>query len=120
MRSARPLHLLAAAALGLGLGLPTTAAATSISLDPAAQTAHVGDVVSVEVVFDGLAGEIVSAYDLAVADAYATTVDVPPVVDAPGVLANDLDPDGESITFASIMRPAHGTITSAVTNGSFI
>ena len=46
MRSARPLHLLAAAALGLGLGLPTTASATSIALAPASQTAHVGDVVS--------------------------------------------------------------------------
>ncbi len=52
-------------------------------------------------------------------DHYVTDENNPLVVAAPGVLANDVDPGGGSLTLAIITNPANGTISSAVTSGAF-
>ena len=55
-----------------------------------------------------------------IADAYATSEDVPLVVAAgTGVLANDSDVDGDSLSAVLITGPAHGTLDLAA-NGGFI
>ncbi len=50
-------------------------------------------------------------------DAYSTAEDNPLTVAAPGVLANDTDPDGNSLTVALVSGPAHGTLTLNATGG---
>ncbi len=57
---------------------------------------------------------------LGVPDAYATQVGVTLTVDAPGLRANDLDPDGDDIIVSNFLAPSHGTLTSIVTNGAFV
>lgn len=52
------------------------------------------------------------------ADAYGTVEDTPLTVAAPGVLANDTDADGDSLTATGATQPAHGEVSLA-TNGSF-
>jgi hypothetical protein len=47
----------------------------------------------------------------AVDDAYTTDEDTPLSVDAPGVLENDTDPDGDTLTAALVDNPTNGTIT---------
>jgi hypothetical protein len=42
------------------------------------------------------------------------------VVDAPGLLVNDFDPDGDPIASALDTDPAHGTILAATVDGSFV
>jgi lysophospholipase L1-like esterase len=54
----------------------------------------------------------------AVADAYVTTAGGTMVVSAPGVLANDSDPDGNGLTAVSVTPPAHGVL-SLEANGAF-
>jgi len=54
-----------------------------------------------------------------VADNYATPAGTNLVITAPGLLANDLDPDGDAIYVTSVNLPTHGNIISAVTNGAF-
>jgi Ca2+-binding RTX toxin-like protein len=44
-------------------------------------------------------------------DAYATAEDIALTVAAPGVLANDTDVDGDTLTAALVSGPAHGTVT---------
>ncbi len=56
---------------------------------------------------------------LAVADAYATTENTPLAVAAPGLLANDFDPDGEALRLLSAGPLVNGRFTSLVTNGQF-
>ena len=51
-------------------------------------------------------------------DAYSTPEDVPLTVNAPGVLANDTDTEGDALTVAKVADPAHGTVTLNA-NGSF-
>jgi sugar lactone lactonase YvrE len=51
-------------------------------------------------------------------DAYSTAEDAPLVVAAPGVLANDSDPDGDALGAVRVSGPAHGTLTLN-TDGSF-
>ena len=51
-------------------------------------------------------------------DAYSTTEDTPLTVAAPGVLANDTDPDGDPLTAVLVTGPSHGTLTLNA-NGSF-
>jgi hypothetical protein len=46
----------------------------------------------------------------AAADAYAANEDTPLNVASPGVLANDGDPDGDTLTAAAISAPAHGRL----------
>ena len=51
-------------------------------------------------------------------DEYSTDEDTQLTVAAPGVLGNDSDPDGESLTAELVTGPAHGTLSLAA-NGSF-
>ncbi len=44
-------------------------------------------------------------------DAYATDEDTPLTIAAPGVLANDSDPDGDPLTALLASNPANGTLT---------
>jgi VCBS repeat-containing protein len=52
------------------------------------------------------------------ADGYAVTENTALTVSAPGVLANDTDPNGDALTAALYSAPAHGTLTFNA-NGSF-
>ncbi len=54
----------------------------------------------------------------AVDDSYITDEDVPLVVAAPGVLGNDNDPDGDSLTAVRVSGPSHGVLVLNA-NGSF-
>jgi VCBS repeat-containing protein len=51
-------------------------------------------------------------------DSYATNEDTTLTIAAPGVLANDTDVDGNSLTAALVTGPSHGTLTLNA-NGSF-
>jgi len=55
---------------------------------------------------------------VAVADSYSTNEDTPLVVSAPGLLANDSDPEGGALTAIKVTNPGHGTVTVNA-NGSF-
>ena len=55
---------------------------------------------------------------LATADSYATSQDTPLVQGAPGVLGNDTDPDGDSLSAILTSTVSHGSLTLNV-NGSF-
>jgi VCBS repeat-containing protein len=56
---------------------------------------------------------------VAVADAYLVTQPGGTlVINAPGVLANDTDPDGNPITAVQFTQPAHGTLSTSA-NGAF-
>jgi VCBS repeat-containing protein len=46
----------------------------------------------------------------AAADAYSTAEDTPLTVAAPGVLGNDTDPDGDSLSAVVVSGPAHGSL----------
>jgi len=52
-------------------------------------------------------------------DFYATDEDVVLTVDAPGVLANDSDADGDTLTAILESNPSHGSLTSN-SDGSFV
>jgi VCBS repeat-containing protein len=54
----------------------------------------------------------------ATSDTYSTAEDNALTVDAPGVLANDSDPDGNQLTVVLGSGPSHGTLTLNA-NGSF-
>ena len=47
---------------------------------------------------------------VAITDSYGTTEDVPLIVAAPGLLANDTDGDGDALTAGSASSPANGTV----------
>jgi VCBS repeat-containing protein len=51
-------------------------------------------------------------------DTYSTAEDTPVTVPAPGVLANDTDPDSSTLTAAVVTGPGHGTLTLNA-NGTF-
>jgi hypothetical protein len=51
-------------------------------------------------------------------DIYSTTKDIPLVVASPGILTNDHDPDGDSLTVSGNTAPGHGTV-NLVANGAF-
>jgi VCBS repeat-containing protein len=51
-------------------------------------------------------------------DAYATPEDTPLTINAPGVLGNDTDADGDSLAAVKVSDPAHGTL-SFNADGSF-
>jgi VCBS repeat-containing protein len=55
---------------------------------------------------------------IAVADTYSTTEDTALTVNAPGVLANDSDPDGNALSAGLVSGPSHGTLVLNA-NGSF-
>ena len=52
-----------------------------------------------------------NAAPVAVADSYSTPKNTTLAVAAPGVLANDTDADGDTLTAAKVTDPAHGTVT---------
>ena len=54
---------------------------------------------------------------VAVADSYSTPKNTSLVVAAPGVLANDTDPDGNPLTAAVVATVSHGTLTLAAAGG---
>jgi VCBS repeat-containing protein len=54
----------------------------------------------------------------AINNSYGTDEDTPLSVSAPGVLANDSDPEGSILTAIKVSDPAHGTVTVNA-NGSF-
>jgi VCBS repeat-containing protein/predicted outer membrane repeat protein len=56
---------------------------------------------------------------VAVDDSYSTDEDTPLVVDAPGVLDNDTDPENGTLTAVLNLGPAHGDLTFLV-DGSFV
>ena len=51
-------------------------------------------------------------------DAYSTDEDTPLTVEAPGVLGNDIDPEGDPLTAALIEGPVNGSLSLAA-DGSF-
>ena len=64
--------------------------------------------------------EVKSVNDLPVAsdDSYSTDEDSPLTIDAPGVLVNDSDLEGDSLTAVLVSDPAHGTVVLD-SDGSF-
>jgi len=50
-------------------------------------------------------------------DAYATQEDTALTVDAPGVLSNDFDAEGNTMTAVRVTGPTHGTLTLSETGG---
>jgi hypothetical protein len=56
---------------------------------------------------------------LGISDSYGTGQETPLVIGAPGLLANDLDPDGDAIIVSNFIGPSNGMLTSIVTSGSF-
>jgi VCBS repeat-containing protein len=73
----------------------------------------------------GLIGASSSAFNVgnpppvAGADGYSTNEDTPLNVPAPGVLGNDVDPNGDPLTAVKLSDPAHGSLTLNA-NGSFV
>lgn len=73
----------------------------------------------------GLIGASSSAFNVvnlppvASADAYTTNENTPLNVPAPGVLVNDVDPDGDPLTAVKLTDPIHGSLTLNA-NGSFV
>ena len=54
----------------------------------------------------------------AIRDSYSTIEDTTLTIAAPGVLGNDSDPDGDTLTAVKVADPSHGTLTLN-SNGSF-
>ncbi|GAB2479915.1 hypothetical protein GCM10027063_22330 [Promicromonospora xylanilytica] len=63
-------------------------------------------------------GPAANAAPVGAADAYGTVEDEPLTVQAPGVLANDTDADGDELTATGLTQPAHGVVDLG-TDGSF-
>ena len=60
-----------------------------------------------------------NAAPVGVADAYTTPEGETLTVDAPGVLANDTDAEGDTLTATGLTQPANGVVTLA-SDGSFV
>ena len=72
-----------------------------------------------EVTFNGTSASLPeNNAPVAVADAYTTAKSTTLNVAAPGVLANDTDADGDTLTAVKVTNPAHGTLTLNA-DGSF-
>jgi len=56
---------------------------------------------------------------VALADSYTTDTNTPLSVGAPGVLANDIDADGDILTAIQVGSPAHGAVAFS-SDGSFL
>jgi VCBS repeat-containing protein len=75
---------------------------------------------SAGVTFNGVSGSVPQNHaPVAVADVYALAQDTSLTLAAPGVLANDTDADGDTLTAIQVTTPAHGTLTFN-TDGSFL
>ncbi len=66
----------------------------------------------------GITVSAVNDAPVAAADSYGVAEDATLVIDAPGVLGNDVDVDGDAFTVTLSAPPAHGALT-LVTNGGF-
>ena len=53
-------------------------------------------------------------------DYYSTVEDTMLVVDAPGVLLDDSDPDGDPLSAVLVSNPSNGVLTTFDSNGSFV
>ncbi|MCA9978014.1 MAG: cadherin-like domain-containing protein, partial [Anaerolineales bacterium] len=53
----------------------------------------------------------------ALPDSYTTPQDIPLIVDAPGVLDNDSDPDDDPLTADLVTTPVHGTLALQADGG---
>ena len=64
--------------------------------------------------------EIAGVHDppVAVADTFETSEDDTLAVDAPGVLGNDSDPDGDSLRVSVLTNPSNGTLDTLAADGS--
>jgi hypothetical protein len=63
---------------------------------------------------------VTDAAPIAVDDAYATDQDTELTVDAPGVLANDSDPDGDPLIITSLLTgPTNGSVNLDLATGGF-
>ena len=65
-----------------------------------------------------IAGTIANSAPVAGSDSFQTLEDTPLTVAAPGVLANDTDPDGQPLVVSLLTDVAHGTLTLNA-NGAF-
>src|SRR5208337_339832 len=129
--------LLASAAPGLGTNLVallvsgTTNGVLSLSTNGGftytPHTNYVGADAFTYQVFDGVGTSGVAVVSLAVIsnsppvannDSYAYTINGPLTVPSPGVLANDTDATGDSLTAVLVSGPSHGTLMLS-TNGGF-
>ncbi len=81
---------------------------------PANTSNRSGNTVTVTITVTGTA----NTPPLAANDSFTTAEDTPLSVSAPGVLANDSDPEGAPITAVLVAGPASGTVTLSA-NGSF-
>ncbi len=57
---------------------------------------------------------------VAITDTYDVRHDYPLVVEPPGVLSNDSDPDGDQLTVILVSGPANGTLSSFGDQGEFV
>jgi hypothetical protein len=58
-------------------------------------------------------------HPVGIPDHYVITAGMTLDVPAPGLIANDIDPSGDSIILSNFFSPDHGSLTSIVTNGAF-
>ncbi len=66
-----------------------------------------------------LSNQAVNLPPVAANDSYSTNKNVVLTLAAPGVLANDTDPEGTTLTAQLVTSPLHGTLTLSA-NGSFV
>lgn len=104
-------------ALGADGSLVYTPAAEFSGTDSFTYTARDGAVDSVPATVTLTVNEV-NDLPIAVADAYATAEDAPLSITAPGVLANDTDPDS-TLTAVLVTPPANGSLTLDP-DGSFL
>jgi Ca2+-binding RTX toxin-like protein len=101
----------------VGLGPVAVAVNDANILDPGFDFV-VADSLSNTISLMSVQAEAPNEAPTAVDDAYATAAGTPLSVAAPGVLANDTDPDEDALTAALASGPAHGTVSLA-SDGSF-
>ncbi len=66
-----------------------------------------------------LAGPIWAAPPVALPDAYAAFVNTALEIPAPGLIANDFGPKGDTFIASQFIPPTNGTLALLLTDGSF-
>jgi hypothetical protein len=87
--------------------------------DHVAETGPLGPGSDVPPSFFVAPASVGNADPVALTDVFATTADTPLDVVAPGLLANDLDPEGDAIVVTAFTPPSNGRLTAIVTTGRF-
>lgn len=107
--------------LGDGTGGDGTAAHDSAAPVPVKGVGSTGSLSRVTLLAGGGAHSLaaVNTAPAAAADAYRSRAGVPLTVPAPGVLANDTDPEGDILFAAPSIGPAHGALALNA-DGSFV